>query len=204
MEGGRLAEPRSPFIAPKQQVPLSSSQPGSTSFSNLPPGGRRSIPRSISKTGCWTCRTRKVKCDEGRPTCNQCRRLGYTCDNKPRTFFRDNTPKIIQREQRVTTTNCRVWNPSAPNLERKVQASDDILPPFSSLKTDTEREKNAALRSPGTFIVVANVTSFEKSPEYRDASPGSQIPATGTMAEEVKDPNVSLIHTDRNLCLATS
>jgi Fungal Zn(2)-Cys(6) binuclear cluster domain len=36
---------------------------------------------SRSKTGCWTCRTRKVKCDEGRPICGQCTRLEYTCDS---------------------------------------------------------------------------------------------------------------------------
>lgn len=31
-------------------------------------------------SGCWTCRARKVKCDEGRPTCRQCRRNGRECE----------------------------------------------------------------------------------------------------------------------------
>lgn len=28
--------------------------------------------RQRTKTGCWTCRGRKLKCDEGRPACGQC------------------------------------------------------------------------------------------------------------------------------------
>ncbi|KAI1504827.1 hypothetical protein F5X99DRAFT_371102 [Biscogniauxia marginata] len=33
-----------------------------------------------SKNGCSTCRIRKVKCDEQRPTCGGCRRMQFTCD----------------------------------------------------------------------------------------------------------------------------
>jgi len=30
--------------------------------------------RKRTKTGCWTCRNRKLKCDENRPQCSQCAR----------------------------------------------------------------------------------------------------------------------------------
>jgi len=30
--------------------------------------------RKRTKTGCWTCRSRKLKCDENRPQCSQCAR----------------------------------------------------------------------------------------------------------------------------------
>lgn len=42
----------------------------------------RSGPRS--RTGCWTCRAKKVKCDEQRPTCKRCVRLKRLCDYAPR------------------------------------------------------------------------------------------------------------------------
>jgi hypothetical protein len=32
-----------------------------------------------SKQGCWTCRLRKKKCDEKRPTCSICESLSITC-----------------------------------------------------------------------------------------------------------------------------
>ncbi|KAK3385315.1 hypothetical protein B0H63DRAFT_181546 [Podospora didyma] len=36
--------------------------------------------RSKVKTGCQTCKTRKVKCDEGRPACVRCVSTGRACD----------------------------------------------------------------------------------------------------------------------------
>lgn len=32
-----------------------------------------------SKQGCWTCRLRRKKCDEGRPYCSICQSLSITC-----------------------------------------------------------------------------------------------------------------------------
>lgn len=44
--------------------------------------GGRNGPRS--RKGCWTCRTKKVKCDETRPKCLRCIRLRLYCDYEPR------------------------------------------------------------------------------------------------------------------------
>ena len=35
--------------------------------------------RERSKGGCWTCKLRKKKCDEGRPSCATCLSLGIKC-----------------------------------------------------------------------------------------------------------------------------
>ncbi|CAK7200722.1 hypothetical protein SEUCBS139899_003421 [Sporothrix eucalyptigena] len=43
---------------------------------------RRSA-RSVSRTGCATCRRRKVRCDERRGICGNCTRLGITCEWYP-------------------------------------------------------------------------------------------------------------------------
>ncbi|CAK7234237.1 hypothetical protein SEUCBS140593_008874 [Sporothrix eucalyptigena] len=37
-------------------------------------------PRAKVKTGCRTCKLRKVKCDEGRPACIRCVSTGRTCE----------------------------------------------------------------------------------------------------------------------------
>lgn len=33
-----------------------------------------------TRTGCWTCRARRKKCDETRPTCLACRALNIQCE----------------------------------------------------------------------------------------------------------------------------
>jgi len=44
------------------------------------------------------------------------------------------------------------------------------MPPFSALTTDEQREMKAGLKEPGKYFVVANPSSFELLPEYRDSS----------------------------------
>ncbi|KID99250.1 C6 zinc finger domain protein, partial [Metarhizium majus ARSEF 297] len=39
---------------------------------------RKGVPKV--RTGCLTCKKRKVKCDETRPACNRCTSTGRTCD----------------------------------------------------------------------------------------------------------------------------
>lgn len=100
---------RLPAIAPKddQTSSASSSRSGRVSAPAVAPKNRLP-PRS--RTGCWTCRTRKVKCDEGRPICGQCSRLGHTCDYNPRLSFRDDTLRVKERMAEVTVVGSAVWD----------------------------------------------------------------------------------------------
>ncbi|KAH1914330.1 hypothetical protein KXV48_009654, partial [Aspergillus fumigatus] len=40
----------------------------------------RSRKRTKTFTGCWTCRARKIKCDEGKPSCRQCYERNLSCE----------------------------------------------------------------------------------------------------------------------------
>ncbi|KAK2033233.1 hypothetical protein LX32DRAFT_705667 [Colletotrichum zoysiae] len=42
--------------------------------------GTKKVPRSRTFTGCRTCRNRHLKCDEARPVCSSCKRLGLVCE----------------------------------------------------------------------------------------------------------------------------
>ncbi|CAK7221270.1 hypothetical protein SCUCBS95973_004437 [Sporothrix curviconia] len=58
-------------------------------FSVAPQSGaqsQRSQRRGKVKTGCGTCRTRKVKCDEAKPLCQKCVSTGRTCDGYASPF----------------------------------------------------------------------------------------------------------------------
>ncbi|KAH8597745.1 hypothetical protein B0O99DRAFT_592305 [Bisporella sp. PMI_857] len=35
---------------------------------------------SVSRTGCYTCKKRHIKCDEQHPACENCTKAGWTCD----------------------------------------------------------------------------------------------------------------------------
>ncbi|KAF5687803.1 transcriptional regulatory moc3 [Fusarium denticulatum] len=58
---------------------------------------RHQAYRGRVRSGCLTCRARKVKCDEAKPVCDNCTRLQRQCTYKPRRVFRqtasaDNSP----------------------------------------------------------------------------------------------------------------
>jgi len=38
-----------------------------------------STPRTRTRDGCWTCKTRRQKCDNARPTCQNCLSSGREC-----------------------------------------------------------------------------------------------------------------------------
>ncbi|CAK7212242.1 hypothetical protein SBRCBS47491_001393 [Sporothrix bragantina] len=59
------------------QIPADSGLPSAVKSGKRPGPAR---PRAKVKTGCRTCKLRKVKCDEGRPACTRCVSTGRTCE----------------------------------------------------------------------------------------------------------------------------
>ncbi|KAH8795671.1 hypothetical protein BGZ57DRAFT_747773 [Hyaloscypha finlandica] len=57
---------------------------------------RKSVKRA--KTGCITCKIRRVKCDEGKPTCHRCQKFGVKCDGYAR-LRKD--PPIVKSTRKV-------------------------------------------------------------------------------------------------------
>lgn len=179
--GSSRRQPRLPPIAPKDDRASSTSSGRSTrpSATTVPPRTRLP-PRS--RTGCWTCRTRKVKCDEGRPICGQCARLSHPCDYNPRLSFRDDTSRVVERMQDVTVAGSIVWDRQcqaqvvrgysngavgvASPATSSIGSAIDDLAPFATLLTDEERERKAEASPPGTFHVVVNPESFQHLGEY--------------------------------------
>ncbi|KAI4863924.1 hypothetical protein F4820DRAFT_356464 [Hypoxylon rubiginosum] len=51
---------------------------------------KKAVARKRTKTGCLTCRKRRIKCDEGRPTCNNCLKSKRQCEGyNQRVIFKD-------------------------------------------------------------------------------------------------------------------
>ncbi|KAH8735896.1 hypothetical protein BGZ61DRAFT_472277 [Ilyonectria robusta] len=54
------------------------------------PNRKRANVRKRTKTGCLTCRRRRIKCDEGRPICNNCIKSKRQCEGySQRVIFKD-------------------------------------------------------------------------------------------------------------------
>ncbi|KAF1850049.1 uncharacterized protein K460DRAFT_411828 [Cucurbitaria berberidis CBS 394.84] len=60
-------------------VTLSPPGEDTTAVAGVPPKGTTRARRSRGITACQTCRNRKTKCDNERPTCGYCARVGANC-----------------------------------------------------------------------------------------------------------------------------
>jgi hypothetical protein len=86
----------------------------SLTMADTKPRQRKFAPRS--KTGCLSCRTRRKRCDAGRPQCENCLRLNLTC--------------VYQEKRNVHVEN--LSKSKSPPLELQVSHSSlnfwDLLP----------------------------------------------------------------------------
>ncbi|KAI9818035.1 MAG: hypothetical protein M1827_000659 [Pycnora praestabilis] len=51
-----------------------------------------------SRSGCFTCRLRRKKCDEGKPACKACKHLGLKCEYKRPMWWSNNEQRKQQKE----------------------------------------------------------------------------------------------------------
>lgn len=162
------------------------------------PNTRQSKPRS--RNGCWTCRQRKVKCDEIRPICSSCTRLGKDCEWGQRWKFDDLSIRTKRRHKHVSTAGSPSWDEKNQLrlMARQLYARHQpTLPPFTELSNEDERERKALTQPPGTFNVILTPDSFGQLPEYGGlirryrSSSGSSLPlATFGFSE---DPNLIVL-----------
>lgn len=124
---------------------------------------RTSKPRSRTFTGCLACRSRKVKCDLGRPNCANCQRLSLKCPGygavlawmPPWSPYRDDRPgKSVATERQchripraVPLTGSILSLYAARKLCFKlfVGSDEDKLTYFQSLRDRWSREGSCSI-----------------------------------------------------------
>lgn len=83
-------------------------------------GGRhkKEIKRR-TKTGCLTCRKRRIKCDETHPTCNNCKKSKRECLGYDPIFKQQQAPSVLQPAPSSgpspSTSPISTAGPSAPS-----------------------------------------------------------------------------------------
>ncbi|KAJ4164860.1 hypothetical protein LMH87_006515 [Akanthomyces muscarius] len=74
-----------PAAAGQQHVLTFSSSPDEPSTTSILPKRQKRFAAKV-KTGCMTCRRRRIKCDEGKPSCKKCSSSGRDCEYPPISF----------------------------------------------------------------------------------------------------------------------
>ncbi|KAF2403593.1 hypothetical protein EJ06DRAFT_527201 [Trichodelitschia bisporula] len=88
-------------------------------------------------TACDTCRKRRIKCDEARPSCGQCLRTSRSCAGYPNSLdvlFRNETAAVKHRAQRAFSIALRKRNLKYENADR-CKTSSATPPPSASFPT---------------------------------------------------------------------
>lgn len=78
---------------------LAHSSPPSSAVTTVAAPSRQSLTRRghfKSRLGCFSCKRRRVKCNEARPECSPCRRLALTCVY-PQRIVVSSTPSTVSR-----------------------------------------------------------------------------------------------------------
>lgn len=139
--------------------------------SNANPKAKTQMHRR-SRTGCYTCRLRRKKCDEGTPTCTACKHLGLHCEYKRPAWWsngdsrrqqKDDIKMIIKRKKlsekashTIQTTSIN----SPPGLSHS-------LPTSATFSDPLDRTRSASIDSHFSF----NFNSSPNAPEYAAFNP---------------------------------
>ncbi|PBP25769.1 hypothetical protein BUE80_DR003300 [Diplocarpon rosae] len=82
---------------PKAKAKAKPAPKASTTNSSSSSRGKMHMHRR-SRTGCYTCRLRRKKCDEGSPACTACKHLGLRCDYKRPVWWSNNDQRRVQKD----------------------------------------------------------------------------------------------------------
>ncbi|KAL7932084.1 hypothetical protein V8C35DRAFT_323319 [Trichoderma chlorosporum] len=106
---------------------------------------------------CATCKSRHVRCDERRPSCRRCERIGFTCPGYERPIIFINAMPSVAHKRLVMPSSPESNDPPRPIIARHEASRDQSHPSSSGL-----------------------TSAFPTSPSGRPAPPGCSASSPGT------------------------
>ncbi|GAW15162.1 hypothetical protein ANO14919_045710 [Xylariales sp. No.14919] len=96
---------------------------------------KRAVRKAKTKTftGCWTCRSRKVKCDLRRPSCNRCIKARLDCQGYEVPLYwvtheDDVSPSFIRRQAMSLPLGNPHWPPGTlKDIDQHIQDIDNLM-----------------------------------------------------------------------------
>ncbi|PGH13799.1 hypothetical protein AJ80_06187 [Polytolypa hystricis UAMH7299] len=157
---------------------------------------RKRVFSNRTKTGCMTCRRRKKKCDEQKPSCNNCLRGGFLCEgySSRSTWQKPSNAKGPVPLQSKNGYSAEVPNPYAPEMspQRHDRAPTAVHPDNGKPRTVSleEGDRTSYIASPpgpgsrsswskGPWPATGPqpyMTEHGSKPEYRDGPPVGDMP----------------------------
>ncbi|EME39729.1 hypothetical protein DOTSEDRAFT_75392 [Dothistroma septosporum NZE10] len=138
-------------------------------------------PKKRSRTGCWSCKARKVKCGEEKPVCSNCVKSGETCDYGIRLNWSGRSKKDKDGTPGDSGTFTFVTTPPAGSPSRSNGHGHDHV--FSSQHIATAPQP----RPPSSHPAGARAP-----PPMQQPIPRSPVQAMPTAAAAALDPRLRL------------
>ncbi|KKK22569.1 hypothetical protein P175DRAFT_0493180 [Aspergillus ochraceoroseus IBT 24754] len=158
-----------------------------------------------SRSGCYTCRLRRKKCDESHPTCGACTSLGVSCEYRKPSWWISTQARLLQKEQiknkiRETkvmekeaalksryhhaNTSVGLTNPTHPEYMRHALPSPPNGANKSQMETSTLEPSTSYLATPTSAPPITTPYGLNTG-----AGNSTFIPATSS----VQDPTTSAL-----------
>ncbi|KAM0238316.1 hypothetical protein ACHAP5_008721 [Fusarium lateritium] len=146
-------------------------------------GRKPATKRRKVKTGCATCRIRKIKCDETKPACQKCAKTGRTCDGYE-SLFRSFPNQPMDNNRGAKADAAKSMHES---IEGKAPLDVDSLNRYFSTKTifnvelscnqEAQEVLQASLTDPSIRHALLSLRALRENietPEDNSATPEQQ------------------------------
>lgn len=149
-------------------------------------GAGRSGPRR--RTGCLTCRARKVRCDEGKPGCSNCDRLRLRCLYKPSI-----TPDVGWGLSPTRPPNNTTASPNK-TADLGVSGSGSCGAAAAASRSPDVNFFSTVLRADGHHTIPAPETTLRHLPTDRDPYPSEfdMLGFMGGITSELEQKHLDL------------
>ncbi|KAH8737481.1 fungal-specific transcription factor domain-containing protein [Ilyonectria robusta] len=149
-------------------APQSSKAKSASKASNGKPKSKTQMHRR-SRTGCYTCRLRRKKCDEGSPMCTACKHLGLQCEYKRPMWWSNNDMRRRHKDDiKTIIKRKKLSEKSSHNLPTSVGSSppglSHSLPTSATFTDPLDRTRSASIDS--HFSAAFNFNSPPSGAEY--------------------------------------
>ncbi|KAK4145518.1 fungal-specific transcription factor domain-containing protein [Dichotomopilus funicola] len=132
-----------------------------------------------SRTGCYTCRLRRKKCDEGSPMCTACKHLGLVCEYKRPMWWSNNDARRKQKDdikniiKRKKLTEKSAHGHSHAHAHTAVGSPPGLSHslPTSATFTDLDRARSGSIDSQYSFNFNSSPQSSHSQLEYGPFTP---------------------------------